>query len=144
MIRVLFDTNILLDVLLDRQPFVGASQELWAAIEERKAEAFISAHAVTTIHYFLAKAVGNARAKRSLGAILSVFQAAAIDGSVVQSALQAGDSDFEYAVSAAAAHSQHCDYIVTRNLKGFRKSPVPAVTPGALLAMIYGVGFEDL
>ena len=108
MIRVLFDTNILLDVLLDRQPFVGASQELWAAIEERKVEGFISAHAVTTIHYLLAKAVGNARAKRSLGAILSVFQVAAVDGSVVHNALQAGDSDFENAANLqVCAQAQH-------------------------------------
>ncbi len=58
--------------------------------DDRRAKGIVSPRAVATIHYFLAKGVGNARAKRRSIEILSVFQVAIVDGSVVQNALQTG------------------------------------------------------
>ena len=49
--RVLFDTNVVLDVLLDRRPYVEASAAVWAAVETGASEGMLAAHAVTTIHY---------------------------------------------------------------------------------------------
>lgn len=134
--RILFDTNIVLDVLLDRQPHVEASAAIWAAIEAGKSEGLLAAHAVTTIHYLVRKELGNARARRILSAILSVFGVAAVDGAVIQEALQLPFSDFEDAVTAAAARSAACDCIVTRDPKGFRGSPVRCLAPEAVTALL--------
>jgi predicted nucleic acid-binding protein len=134
--RILLDTNVVLDVLLDRQPFVDASAAVWNAVETRAAAGFLPAHAVTTVHYLLRKEKGNAKARLIVSNILSVFGVAKVDGTVIQAALQLGCSDFEDAVSAAAASSAGCDFIVTRDPKGFRDSLVQVLTPEAVLPLL--------
>ena len=134
--RILFDTNVVLDVLLDRQPYVEASAAAWAAVETGIAEGMLAAHAVTTIHYLIQKERGNAKARRIISAILRVFELAAVDGAVVEEALQLPFSDFEDAVTAAAARSAGCECIVTRDPKGFHGSPVRSLTPEALLPLL--------
>ena len=134
--RILFDTNVVLDVLLDRQPHGEASAQAWAAVETGRAEGLLSAHAVTTIHYLIQKDIGNAKAKRLLSAILGVFGVAVVDAAVLQEALQLPFSDFEDAVTAAAAHSAGCDCLVTRDSKGFRRSPVRVLAPEAVMPLL--------
>lgn len=134
--RILFDTNIILDVLLDREPHVDASAAAWAAIETSRAEGMLAAHAVTTIHYLVSKERGGSKARRTLSSILKVYQVAGVDSAVIQEALLLPFADFEDAVTAAAARTAGCDFIVTRDPKGFRQSPVPAITPEALAPLV--------
>ncbi len=134
--RILFDTNVVLDVLLDRRAHVEASARAWVAIEECVAEGMLAAHAVTTIHYLVRKELGTTRAKAVVSAVLKVLKVAAIDGAVVQEALQLPFADFEDAVTAAAARAAGCAYIVTRDPKGFRESPIPALTPEAVMPLL--------
>jgi predicted nucleic acid-binding protein len=134
--RILFDTNIVLDVLLDRQPYVEASAAAWAAVETGVSEGMLAAHAVTTIHYLVRKEMGSGKAMRVISAILRVFAVAAVDGAVVQEALQLRFSDFEDAVTAAAARRAGCECIVTRDPKGFRGSPVRCLTPEAVMPLL--------
>src|ERR1039457_4977678 len=134
--KFLFDTNVVLDVLLDRQPYVEASAAAWRAVETGIAEGMLAAHAVTTIHYLLRKEMGNVKARRIVAAILRVFGVAAVDGAAIQEALQLPFTDFEDAVTAAAARLAGCECIVTRDPKGFRGSPVRALTPEALTPLL--------
>jgi predicted nucleic acid-binding protein len=134
--RILFDTNVVLDVLLDRQPHVEASAAAWAAVETGISEGLLAAHAVTTIHYLIRKEMGTVKARRILSAMLRVFGVAAVDGAVIQEALQLTFSDFEDAVTAAAARSAGCECIVTRDPKGFRGSPVRSFIPEAVTALL--------
>ncbi len=134
--RILFDINIVLDVLLDRKPHVEASAEVWAAVEAGTAEGWLAGHTVTTIHYLIRKETGAAKATKLVSAILRVFQVAAVDGAVIQQALHLSCPDFEDAVTAAAARTAGCDYIVTRNPRGFRGSPVRPMTPEAALPLL--------
>ena len=136
MTRILFDVNVVLDVLLDRKPHVEASAAAWAAVETGMAEGLLAAHAVTTIHYLVRKEAGAAKARRIVSAILRVFGVAAVNGAVLQEALQLSCPDFEDAVTAAAARLASCDYIVTRDPKGFRGSPVRPLTPEAALPLL--------
>jgi predicted nucleic acid-binding protein len=134
--RVLFDTNVVLDVLLDRQPYAEASAMAWAAVETGNSEGMLAAHAVTTIHYLIRKDMGAIKAKRIVSAILRVFGVAAVDGTVVQEALQLPLSDFEDSVTAAAALLAGCECVVTRDPKGFRGSPVRSLTPEAVIPLL--------
>ncbi len=134
--RVLFDTNVILDVLLDREPDVEVSAAAWAAVEAGILEGLLAAHAITTIHYLVRKELGVAKTRRIISAILRVFGVAAVDGAVIQEALQLSFSDFEDAVTAAAARLAGCDYIVTRDPKGFRGSPVRSLTPEAATPLL--------
>ncbi len=134
--RILLDTNVVLDVLLDRKPYADASAAAWAAVETGVSEGMLAAHAVTTIHYLLRKDMGNAKAARTISAILRVFEVAAVDGAVIREALQLPVADFEDAVTAAAARLAGCECVVTRDPKGFRGSPVRSMTPEAVMPLL--------
>jgi len=134
--RILFDTNVILDVLLDRQPYVEAGASAWAAVETGISKGMLAGHAVTTIHYLIRKEKGNVQARRIISAILRVFGVATVDGAVVQEALQLPLADFENAVTAAAARLAGCECIVTRDPKGFRGSPVRSLTPEAVMPLL--------
>jgi len=134
--RILFDVNVVLDVLLDRKPHAEASSAAWAAVESGRCEGFIAAHAVTTIHYLLAKELGATGAKRAIGAILRVFRVAAVDEAVIQEAMRLSLTDFEDGVTAAAAQESDCAYLLTRDPKGFRGSAVRHIAPEALTALL--------
>lgn len=136
--RILLDTNVVLDVLLDRKPYVDASAAAWAAVETGVSEGLLAAHAVTTIHYLIRKEIGSVKTARTISAILSVFGIAAVDGAVIQEALQLPIADFEDAVTVAAARVAGCECIVTRDPKGFRGSPVRSITPEAVLPLLRG------
>ncbi len=134
--RILFDTNVVLDVLLDRQPFVEASAAAWAAVETGNWKGMLAAHAVTTIHYLVQKDMGAVKTRQIISALLTVFDVAAVNGVVIQEALHLPLSDFEDAVTAVAARMAGCECIATRDPKGFRGSPVRALTPEAAVPLL--------
>jgi predicted nucleic acid-binding protein len=136
MTRALFDTNVILDVLLDRKPHVEASAAAWAAVETGVSEGLLAAHVVTTIHCLVRKEMGVMKARRIVSTILRVFGVATVDAVVIQEALQLPFTDFEDAVTASAARLAGCDYIVTRDPKGFRGSPVRSLTPEAVTPLL--------
>ena len=134
--HTLVDTNVVLDVLLDRHPHAAGSAAVWAAVEAGVSKGFLAAHAITTIHYLVRREMGIAKARGTISAMLRVFEVAAVDGAVLQEALRLPMSDFEDAVTAAAAQVAGCDFIVTRDPKGFRGSPIRALTPEAFLPLL--------
>lgn len=140
MSRILLDTNVLLDVLLDRKPHAGSSALVFAAVETGRVEAFLAAHAVTTIHYLIRREMTAAQTRRVIVAILNLLKIAPVDGSVIAEALQSASPDFEHAVTAAAARAAGCDYVVTRDPKGFRASHVRPLTPEAILPLLEATG----
>lgn len=134
--RILFDVNVVLDVLLDRAPFADASSEVWATVERGEAVGLLSAHAVTTLHYLNAKAVGGRMARETTDALLSVFDVAGVDDAVLNAALSLNWTDFEDAVTAAAAKRAKCEALVTRNPADFKGSTVRVLTPSEALAWL--------
>jgi predicted nucleic acid-binding protein len=136
MTRVLFDTNIVLDVLLDRKPHVEASAAVWELVEQGKAEGALAAHAATTLHYLIRKETGSAKAKAIIGRILQIFEVAAVNRDVIDEALKYNCPDFEDAVAAAAARTAGCEYIITRDPKGFKGTPLRCLIPEAALPLL--------
>lgn len=134
--RALVDLNVVLDVLLDREPHVGASAALWAHIERGESEGLLAAHTVPTLYYLASKARGRTFAERCVADILGVFGVAPVGREVLQEALALGWDDFEDAVCAAAGVAAGCQLIATRDPKGFRQAPLPALTPSAALAAL--------
>ena len=134
--RLLFDVNVILDVLLDRKPFVESASAAWAAVERGDADGLLCAHAITTLHYLNAKAVGVRAATETTEALLSVFGVAPVDESVLRSALALEWKDFEDAVTAAGARRAKCDAVITRNPRDFKGAPVKVLTPAEAVAWI--------
>ena len=133
--KVVFDTDVLIDFLFDKEPFAGDAAKLLSAVERGDLQGYVCATSITTIFYLSRKAVGNPQARRYLDALLSLLEVAPVSRGLVEAALISGIADFEDAVVAAAAAQVSADFIVTRNLKDFKKSPVAALSPAALLAL---------
>ncbi|NLT36511.1 MAG: PIN domain-containing protein [Gaiellales bacterium] len=135
--RVLFDANILLDVLLEREPHVEVAEKLVALVDNRRIEGFICATAATTLCYVGSKALGQRAVHEHLRTLLGVFQVAVVDGNVLQRALDTnGFTDYEDAVVQEAAQSAGCGAIVTRDATGFAKGTLPVFQPVELLAAV--------
>ncbi len=134
--KILVDTNVVMDELLDRQPHFAGSSTVWAASESRTAEGVLAAYTVTTIHYLIRRVHGAARAGQAVGAILRVFSVAPVDDGIVREASGLSSPDFEDAVTAVAALRAGCDIIVTRDPKGFRGSPVTVLAPEAAAPLL--------
>ena len=134
--RILLDVNVVLDVLMDRRPHANVSSFVWAAVERGHLKGLLAAHGVTTIHYLVRSARGVGAARSAVDGILRVLDVARVDGEVIRRALRLGWSDFEDAVTAAAAEAAHCQAIVSRDPKGFPHSPVRVITPEAAAPLL--------
>lgn len=132
--KVLLDTNVILDVLLQRDPHFARSSAVWAAIEEGRAEGFVAAHAITTIHYVVRRSVGGKRAGEIVKLILDVLSVAGVSGTVISRSVFLDWPDFEDAVTASAALEASCELIVTRDTAGFSRSAVKAMSPKSALS----------
>lgn len=134
--RILLDTNIVLDVLLKREPFFQASYEVMKLSALEQVEGFVSATAATDIYYLLRRALRDARAAReSLEKLLQLVGFADALAEDVHAAIASNMADFEDALVAAIAERCRFDCIVTRNVGDFRDSPVKALTPQEFLAL---------
>jgi predicted nucleic acid-binding protein len=139
-VRVLVDTNVVLDVLLDRRPFAEAAARVFALVEESRIEGFLCATTVTTVDYLLAQALPPKEARAALQRLLGLFEIAPVNRPVLEQALRSDISDFEDAVIEQAARLISADAIVTRNLTDFGKSSVTAFDPPELLSAIAAMG----
>lgn len=134
--KVLFDTNIILDVLLQRESFFVPASNLMSHVEQKKVQGFLGATTVTTLFYLMAKKLGKTAAQQNLELLLKLFTVAAVDEAGIKYALTANFKDFEDAVLYSAAKMIGCDAIVTRNIKDFKNSSIPVYAPEELLAIL--------
>jgi predicted nucleic acid-binding protein len=133
-VKVLVDTNVVLDVLLDRQPFAKSAARIFAFVEESKIEGFLCATTVTTVDYLLGQALAPAKARQALRQLLHLFEIAPVNRPVLEQALQSRISDFEDAVLEQSARLVGADAIATRNVRDFEKSSVTVFDPVDLIA----------
>lgn len=135
--KVLFDTNVLLDVVLARVPFVENAAYLLESVERGKIQGFISATTVTDIHYLVKRHTKSAEiAITTISKLLILMEVCAVDRGVIQQAMDMGLSDFEDAIQVAAAITTSLDVIVTRDVVGFIGSPIPIMSPEELVKQL--------
>lgn len=134
--RVLFDTNIFLDLLMDRAPFAEAAVELFSRVEEGTIVGYVCSTSITTIYYIASETIGTVRAQEEVKKLLNLFEVAPVNRAVLESALTAGFADFadfEDAVIYAAAWQVDVEAIVTRNQKNFKKSKISVYSSAELV-----------
>lgn len=134
--KVLFDTNVILDVLLDRAPFAEETSFLMAKVEKAELEGFLGATTVTTLFYLLQKVLGKKVAGEKLKTLLSIFEPLPVNRRILEDALTSPFTDFEDAVLYKAAQHAGVEYILTRNVKDFSRSELPIFTSTEFIAMI--------
>jgi predicted nucleic acid-binding protein len=135
-VKVLVDTNVLLDVVLDRKPWVRESADLLSALDRGTAEGFVAGHALTTVYYFVARQNGPNAGRESISDLLDILEVVPPSESIFRRALSIGVDDFEDAVHIACALRVGCDTIATRNLDDFERGGVVAEYPSAILARL--------
>jgi predicted nucleic acid-binding protein len=124
-LKILLDTNIVLDVLMDRLPYSEAATELFSRVEDGTVIGYLCGTTITTVFYLAAKTVGTPRAQDEIRKLLQLFEVAPVNRPVLESSLILDFTDFEDAVIHEAACHVGADAIVTRNQKDFKKSRLP-------------------
>jgi predicted nucleic acid-binding protein len=137
--KVLFDLNIILDVLQEREPFYEASAQLLAHAETGKIQGFLAPHSLTTLFYLIQKDQSASHAKITVTNLLQILKIATVDQSTIEQALSLPYNDFEDAVQMMAAVQCRVDYLVTRNAKDFPPAPLSVIQPSELLALVKGI-----
>lgn len=131
--KVLVDTNIILDVLCSRKDFIGDSLQVFRCCEIGRLAGYISALSVPNILYIMRKELDESKIKEIIHTLTSIFSVVELRESDLLNALDLEFKDYEDALQSISAKRIGADFIVTRNTKDFTASPVPAVLPGELL-----------
>jgi len=134
--RVLFDTNVLLDVLASRQPHYAASAAAWTLVETKRVEGFVSAISFNNAFYIVRRGGNRVGALEAVKLIRAVFQTIPVDEAIIDEAIAAGADDFEDGIQVACARSSAMDAVVTRDQDHFPASPIPDLTPDEMLAVV--------
>ena len=132
--KILLDTNVVLDVLLAREPFLVGAREIIALVENKEVEGYICATSVTTIHYLMQRSTDKAQADGLITTLLGLFEVAPVTKDILYEASVNNGVDYEDSVIYTAAKDVEVDIIITRDNKGFKNAPVSVLTPEEFLA----------
>ena len=133
---ILLDTDVVLDVALDREGHVEPAAALLHRLELRPRSAFVAWHSLANIYYLVRPRRGGADARLFVQDLTRFVLVAPIDTDEFHFATTLGLSDFEDCMQVAAARACGARAIVTRNQRDFTTSPIPAVTPAEALKLI--------
>lgn len=134
--KVLVDTNVILDVLCNRKEFVEDSLRVFQCCETQHITGYISALSIPNIVYIMRKELVPERIKEILHTLTMVFSVVELRESDLLKAVELPFDDYEDAIQSACAARVRADYIVTRNGKDFVGSPVQAISPADLLKQL--------
>ncbi len=135
----MIDTNIILDVMLDRKEFSERSRIVLQLCEDSMIHGFISSSTATDIFYLVRKALKSTDAAYSaLGHILNITRVLTVTNNDITSAFLQKAHDFEDCLLATCARSNNCDGIITRNKKDFSAFDIPSYTPEEIISILSG------
>lgn len=134
--KLLLDTNVILDVVARREPWWEDSASVMSLLDVDELRGFIAAHAAITLHSLSTKHLGHSEANAAVLELLNLASVVPFDETLLLRALSLGWNDFEDAVQAVSAVAAGADFIVTRNTSDFSASPVRPVSPSEFLAMV--------
>jgi predicted nucleic acid-binding protein len=135
-VTVLVDTDVLIDLALNRIPHAAPAGQLLDALEARPGVGCIAWHTLSNFYYLVAPTHGRRSARAFLGELLRFLDVAPGGTESARQAVQLPLKDFEDALQVTAALSVGATVIATRNLRDYRGAPVPALAPGAVAATL--------
>jgi len=134
--RVVIDTNVILDVLQRRKGFFDESYAVLKLAAEDNVEALTPAGSIADAYYIIRKSLKDPSAARdAIAALLQLVSACDTTASDISAALTLAVADFEDAILASTAKHEKAEYIITRDEQDFRNSPVPAISPKGFLVL---------
>lgn len=133
--RVLVDTNVLLDVLAERKDFYPEAMRIWTLAESGRIEAHVAAISFSNCYYLVRKHAGARSAEKAVRLLRDVFTPVDLTARVITQAIDSGLGDFEDALQFHSAVHAGAECIVTRNPDHFPKAPLSILTPAEFLAV---------
>lgn len=133
--RVLFDTNIILDIALKREPHFEHASELFGMIDEKKINGHVTATTISDIYYISKKEKDHHQAIEFISNLIEIVHLIGVDRETVLEALKIGLKDFEDSIQVSAAQFSGLDCIITRNKIDFKKSDFHVYTPDEYLSL---------
>ena len=134
--KVLIDTNVVLDIMLNRIPFYASAADVYALAANNVITGFISASAITDIFFIAKGTLGKKTTKEALKRLLQTFKPATVTDSHIYQALNLNWEDFEDSVQYVVGENFSVDYIITRNINDYASGSIPAVTPEQFIQVI--------
>ena len=134
---MLIDTNILVDVALDRRPFSEPASDLLELLKQGAVSAYISWHTVSNFYYIVAPAVGGIETREFIVDLLRFISVSQTGTEDILYAASLPMRDFEDAMQVAAARACGARRIVTRNARDYARSPIPAISPQEALDQLF-------
>ncbi len=127
--RALIDTNVIMDVLFEREEFLEPAKAIWQATEQGSIDGYISAITPITVFYVAERMKTTAYARKLVKEILSVFRICALTETSLRAAILLPMDDYEDAAQAASAIAEDLDLIVTRDSGDYADLSIPALSP---------------
>jgi predicted nucleic acid-binding protein len=134
--RVLLDTNVILDLLLVREPWRVEAEAIAQAAADGRIVAYAGASSITDIFYISRKLVGAEQARRVVRACLDTLQIVGVTRELLDAADRRAGDDFEDNLQVECAVTAGLEAIITRDPGGFESSSIPALTPTDLVARL--------
>ena len=134
--RLFIDTNIMLDLLGDREPFYEAIAKLASLADMGKLSLVVSPISIATVNYFLSKFQTPEIAREKLRKFKIICEICKLDEPIIEKGLNSSFKDFEDSVHYFSAIAADCEIIITRNGKDFKKSSIPVMTADEYLKSI--------
>ena len=131
---MLLDTDVLMDIALDRRPHSDPAVALLDRIESTGETMFVAWHSVSNFHYLVSPSHGRRSARDFIAELTRFVQVAPADTEAIRYAASLPMKDFQDAMQVAAARACGASRIVTRNIKDYRRSPIPAISPQEALS----------
>jgi len=133
--RIYLDTNVIIDLLGEREPFVEDAQKIFSLGVNRKVALLTSSISLATSFYFIRKRYPEQDSRNRIRLFLMICQILNPEDFTITSALLSPFSDFEDALQHAIAQQGNCDFIVTRNTKDFTHAKIPVLTPAEFISL---------
>ena len=128
------DINVLLDVVQKRKPRYAASARVVSLVASGQVTGVVPGHAPTTLYYLARRHASKPEAEAAMDRVLAAFRIGNLDHAAWEEARTLAMTDFEDAALAMVAETSASEFIVTRNVDDFLRSPVPAITPDDFLS----------
>lgn len=131
--KILIDTNVIMDVLVKREPFYADSARVWTLIREKFIAGYLSAISINNLYYIVNKLQGQKIAESFVDQVLEDFEIVNLTKSILKQARTIQKKDFEDLIQYFSALHEGCDYLVTRNRKDFPSIGIKIISPRELL-----------
>ena len=134
MTDLFIDTDVIIDFLIDRKPFSREAAIIFTLIEQKKLKGFSSSLTFSNLYYVLRKIESHNKVISKLDSLSKMIGILKVEEQTIKNALASGFPDFEDSIQYfSAVDSKKIDVIITRNIRDFKKSEIPVMTPGDFL-----------